>query len=105
MKAIHAALLATITTASFVPFASGADASGCDVRTLAAQALPGGYYVSSVRREVWQEDNALPGLQIRATGCADGRLIPADQCLASDPFTGANQQALCALAAASETLP
>lgn len=104
MKAIHAGVLALMTSVAFVPFASGAETLDCNIGTLAATEL-GGYYVSTARREVWREDNGVPGLQIRAYGCADGRVIPADQCMAIDPFTGVNQQLLCAAAAGSSSLP
>lgn len=103
MKAIHAGVLAMLTTVAFVPVANG-ETAACSPSTLLAQELPGGYYVSSFRREIWQEENGFAGLQIRAYTCSDGSIIPPDQCLAVDPFTGLNQQAICALAASDDTL-
>lgn len=95
-----------VTTLAFVPVSAGeTTAATCTPPALSGTTqLPGGYYISPLREEIWKEENGRAGLQIRAYTCSDGKVIPPDQCLALNPFTGALQQVLCTLAFASETL-
>lgn len=67
--------------------------------------VAGGHHVSAARNEVWKETNGAPGIQIRSFTCADGRVIPPDQCVVLNQAAGAVQIVGCIEGSVAAALP
>lgn len=77
-------LCAALLVTGFVTVASATDATGCRVYTTSATKV-GDYYLRPTWQEIWEETNGLPGLQMNASGCSGGRIIPSDTCFVLGP--------------------